>query len=241
MINLLLNFLFPPKCIFCNTFVNDYNYKVCEECEDKLPYNASKRCRVCDVPIDQAYGEFLCARCRKTKRPFLAACAPFVYKGEVRGAILKYKFYGRKSFAKTFSSFMYESILSRNFEADVVTFVPLHFLRQGQRGFNQSRLLAEHLSERLKLPLANSLKKIKNTKPMSKEKFRQRAQMARGAYQIRRGAEDEIRGKRVLIIDDVLTTGETISECARVLRKAGAKCVFAAAIAVTPKDGGIIS
>ncbi len=133
-----------------------------------------------------------------------------------------------------------ENLQKEGIKPDVLTYVPLHFLRQGKRGFNQSKLLGEYIAEKMGIPLIGSMTKIKNTAPLSKAKHENRSRLVKGAYKIKSKAVETIRGKTVLLIDDIMTTGATISECTRVLKCSGAKTVFCAAIASTPKSAGII-
>lgn len=224
----ILNKLFPPKCIFCNEILDGGDFCVCPKCAEEIPYNTMK-CRICGSAIDAVYGDRLCKRCRKVKRPFVKGFVPLLYDGEVSRAVKRFKFYGRRAYAKTFAVFIFLELRSSEYIPDIVTFVPIHFIRHGARGYNQSQLIARELAGILKVPCLNAMKKTRYTLPLSRVKFSKRAELVKGAFEIRKNID--IKGKRVLLTDDILTTGTTVSECARVLRKAGCAEISVAAIA----------
>ncbi len=114
---------------------------------------------------------------------------------------------------------------------DVITYVPMHFIRLGTRGYNQAALLAKALGKMLCIPVEATLRKTKHTVPQSKKGQRERAMALRGVYAVLPRAS--VRGKSILLVDDVVTTGSTIQACAGLLRKHGAKDVQIAAVATT--------
>ena len=124
-------------------------------------------------------------------------------------------------------AFYHARLSGRTF--DVIVPVPLHPARERERGFNQSALLAELLSDRIALPSKPALERIRYTTTQTAFDRAERMQNLHGAFRLRKKAD--VRDLRVLLIDDVLTTGSTLSECARVLRRAGASCVYAATAA----------
>lgn len=226
----MLNTLFPPKCIFCGTPVKSNDFKICKSCAENLPYNTNK-CKMCGNPIDTVYGEKICAYCRKSKPPYSLAFVPLKYSGAVRRAILRYKFYGKISYAKTFAALILIEIKKSNVSFDEITFVPIHFLKYGMRGYNQSELVAKNIAKMMSLPCRKYLKKTKNTVALSKLPKRMRAKTISGVFAPKN--EELIKNKNILFIDDIITTGATSRECARVLKKAGAAEVFVGAIART--------
>ena len=232
MIRKLLRLVYPPKCIFCDTIVENDRFAVCSECMREMPEN-QRACAVCGTPLDTVYGPLLCTACAKRRRPFQRAYVPFVYKDAVRSSILGFKFGGKRARAVTFAAYIL--LKMRELEAkrpDVITFVPLHFIRLGKRGYNQSALLAKALGGMLGVPVLPLLRKKRHTPPQSKQRKRERQNALRDAFVFRKKAD--IRGKHILLIDDVITTGATLSACARVLRKNGAVRIEIATIAATP-------
>jgi ComF family protein len=188
----------------------------------------------------------LCHQCRKnseqtpstkTKIPFVAQwTALWYYKEDVRNSIHRFKFRNRRHYANAYGRLLALRLSETAFaEADFVTWVPVSALRRLRRGYDQSRLLAVALGNELSLPVVHALKKIRHTPPQSTLGHApQRRANVLGAYK----AIDtrQIIGKRILLLDDVITTGATASECAKVLLTAGAKEVILATVAVAKHD-----
>lgn len=228
----LLRLLFPPKCVVCGRVTDNENFAVCEDCLPQIPLNR-RACRICGAPLDTVYGDLVCTNCRKRKRAFSRAYVPFLYKDAARKAILRFKFGGRRGSARTLAAYIL--LKMRELEAprpDVITFVPLHFIRLGTRGYNQAALLARALGKMLGVPVQPTLRKVRNTPPQSKMSGRYRWVMQHDVFALKRGAA--VAGKNVLLVDDVVTTGATMHTCARHLQKAGAKTIEIAAAAATP-------
>ncbi len=233
MIRALLRLFYPPKCVFCEEVLENENFAVCPSCVSKISYN-KRACRVCGTPLDTVYGERICPSCRKKKRAFRAAYVPLVYKDEVRASILGFKFGGKRARAKTFAALIYMKIREAEAERpDALTFVPMHFIKLGKRGYNQAELLAKELGHLWSVPVLPMLRKTENAKPQSKRHGQDRKTAPFRMYAPRKGAD--ATGKRVLLVDDVVTTGTTMEACARILRKMGAKNIEIAAIAATPE------
>ena len=227
-----LNLIFPPRCVFCGQIMPPHtDFLVCSQCEDNLPYASGHLCKICGTHIDMVYGNNICYECRHTKRYFDRAVAPFFYEGLVKNAIIKFKFSGAAANKKVFSKYMIEMI--REFDKiDCILFTPISGKRHRQRGYNQSELLAEDIIKQLsEIPMYNILRKIKETKPQSKLPKKDRRNNVKDAY-IVTGSE-KIKDKQVLLIDDVLTTGSTVNECAKVLKKSGAKKVYVLTLATS--------
>ncbi len=232
MVRALLRLLFPPKCAFCDKVVENDRFSVCEECLAKIAYN-KRACKVCGTPLDTVYGELLCTACRKKRRSFTKAYVPLIYKETVREGILGMKFRGKRARAVTFAAFILLKLREAGAERpDVITYVPMHFIRLGQRGYNQARLMALALGDMLHVPVIKTLRKIKHTLPQSKRSGRDRLYALEGAFKAYK--PDAFRGKTILLVDDVITTGASMNTCAKVLRGAGAKEIQVAAAAATP-------
>lgn len=213
MLSALLDLLFPPKCPFCGRLLEDGQTLLCPDCQRDLPWMQGER-----------MVEFvdLCA-------------APLWYRDKVRQSHHRYKFSGVLAYADTYAALMAQCVEDRlQGRFDVVTWVPLSRWRLWRRGYDQSRLLAERLARNLGVPCVRLLKKVRHTKAQSglTGESQRRANVL-GAYKPAPGADAE--GRRVLLVDDVVTTGATVSECARVLRTAGAARVVCVALAITEK------
>ena len=213
----LADLFFPPKCVFCRKRLETGD--VCPDCAENLPRCGQIRGR----------GEF-----------FSRAAAPLYYEGRVREALLRYKFNGKRGCAVPFSRLMAQCAgeeLAGLY--DVVAWVPVSRQRRRKRGFDQAGLLARMTAERLGAPLVTALRKKRHTGANSGLDTREaRAANVLGAFEAVNTRE--LSGKRVLLIDDVYTTGATLSECSRMLLMAGAEDVvcltFAAARKANKKE-----
>lgn len=212
----LTGLMFPQKCPFCRGILRDGEKSggVCAECEAKLPYTAS--------PRSDKLGEF-----------FDFCISPLYYRGVVRSAVLRFKFSGAVSSAAIFARMMADAVSNEpEAQFDIVTWAPISKKRLKRRGYDQSKLLAARLAEKLSAELIEALVKTRHTPPQSglEGQARRRANVS-GAYEAMPGVK--VSGKRILLVDDILTTGATLSECSRMLLMAGAESVICVTAART--------
>lgn len=211
----MLRLLFPPKCVLCARFLTRQETDLCHDCRQNAePFPGNK-----------------------TKIPFIAHwTALWYYKDNVRASIHRFKFGNRRHYAGVYGRLLALRLIESNFaQVDLVTWVPVSTLRKFRRGYDQSRLLAQALGKELSLPVFQVLKKVRHTPPQSTLGHApQRRANVLGAYRI--ADPSKVAGKRILLLDDVVTTGATASECAKVLLTAGAKEVLLATIAVAKHD-----
>ena len=207
----ILDLFFPPKCIFCHKVMDGDD--ICPKCAEKLPYTKG------DGMFQTVPGVKECI-------------APLYYEDEVRLAILRFKFWGKALYAHRFGLII-AYCLENNLDCgdiNVISWVPLSRKRLRKRGYNQARLLAEHISRKMDIPCAPTLVKTVDNPAQSGTKSRDdRLKNVKGVYAISENAD--VKGKSILLVDDVVTTGATLSECARTLKNAGARYVYCAAIA----------
>ena len=211
MTDRLLRFLFPPKCVLCKCLLTDRQTDLCHNCRTNAP-NFTKI---------------------KFKPSFVARwTGVWYYKDNVRSSILRYKFGGKRHYAAAYARLLAIKLQTEGLDDfDVLTWVPISPLRYLKRGYDQVRLLADALGQELNVEPVQTLKKIRNTPPQSgiPDASRRRANVL-GAYKAVNTTV--FAGKRVLLLDDILTTGATASECTRVLLTAGASEVNLAVLAV---------
>ena len=204
---------YPPRCIFCRKLLE--HDEICYECRSSLPFLQNMRVEAPNF-IEEAY-------------------APLYYENQVRRAIIDYKFHHAAAYAKPLAEMIrmcVELHLAGRF--DYITWVPISARRMRHRGYDQSFLLAKDIAEYLRIPLVATLRKTRhNSRQSSKKTVAARRANVIGVYQICN--RKEIEGKRILIIDDILTTGATLSECARMLKTAGAASLYSVVIAKTRK------
>ena len=211
----LLDFFFPPKCAFCGSLLENEGDGICDKCRRELPKTGDK-------PLKFDFISF--------------AAAPFYYEGIVRQALLCYKFHGAPARGRVYGRLIAEELLRREkTDFDILSWVPLSPKRERRRGYDQARILAESAGERLGLPAERVLKKVRHAPPQShlRTKEARRANIS-GCYAVT--DPHRVAGKRVLLMDDIVTTGATVSECARMLMLSGAKSVSAAAVACHRDD-----
>lgn len=216
MLRRLFYLLFPPKCIFCQRILEKEETDLCHNCRTSI----------------QEYGT------GKRNIQFIAKwTALWYYNGDVRQSIHRYKFYRHQSYSKAYGRFLAMHLLQSGLleGTDCLTWVPTSFLRRISRGYDQSKEIALEASKHLQIPAACLLVKHRHTPPQSTIKgMAQRRANILGAYHVSRKAD--IRGKRILLIDDILTTGCTATECAKTLQLAGAKEIKFAALAAASHD-----
>ena len=221
-----LDLLFPPRCEVCRELGPDI---ICEPCAAGIELVKPPLCANCGEPFDpKARGGPLCLTCRTKKRPFHLARSAAYHEGPLRKAIHHFKYQRKRVLAGPLGAIMADWVSSNGEgfrEADLVCPVPLYPRRQRERGFNQSELLARSLAAHLDRPLAPGLlARVRDTLPQIELPVSERAANVRGAFAVSR--PEEAAGKCLLVVDDVFTTGATLSECARVLRRARAARVL---------------
>ncbi|HEX8464214.1 MAG TPA: ComF family protein [Abditibacterium sp.] len=234
--NLLLDALFPPRCCGCAEWSR---MPFCARCQPKLRPLKPPFCECCATFFDPlSFPAALCASCREKAPGFRAARSAFLFEGPVRHAIHRFKYAEKSALAARLAPFLVEiwrgdPILSA-FLPDYLVPVPLHPSRHRKRGFNQSFLLARELGRSEGVPVALLLRRTRATAPQVDLDRPARAKNVRDAFAVAPDVAkraQSLRGARVLLIDDVFTTGATLGECARALRKAGASEVCALTLA----------
>lgn len=203
------------KCIVCDGELSADNiYGVCLRC--KLERNLSY-CLACGRAIDSL--ATFCNDCATIDRAFESSRAPVVVSGGVHKVVHALKYGGAKWLVPYIVEYMLDCVsLEYGWEYDVIVPVPLHPKRQRERGYNQSELLAAELGRRLKVECRGSvIERIKHTEYLARMSRLERAAAIEGAFEVLDQAA--IRGKRILLVDDVFTTGATVSECAKTLKK----------------------
>lgn len=219
---------YPQVCAVCHAPVARGNY-ICQDCLDKAQRIVAPLCAKCSEPFDGAiHTEFTCANCAHRTLAFDAAISAYRSRGVVRFVILQLKYnrqlHLRHPVAEWLQEAMKDERLSRR-RFDLMVPVPLHRARFRERGFNQAEVLAKILSKKVNVPLGRVLDRIRYTRTQTAFDRTDRMENLRGAFCLRKNVN--VRGLHVLLVDDILTTGSTLSECARVLRQKGAHSVYA--------------
>jgi len=216
LISGLLDLLFPPRCVFCHKLLGTGERELCRACERDLPWTEGKQA--------EQSGEF-----------FSQCVSPLWYQDTVRRSFHRYKFKEHTGYAKTYGRLMAQCVRSHLIgQYDLITWVPLGAKSLKKRGYDQAMLLAMATALALGEVAAETLVKVRVTDTQSglSEDAARRANVL-GAYCVT--DPELVGGRRILLIDDIITTGATMSECARVLRTAGAAEVLCATLAKARK------
>ena len=233
MLNSLLDIILPDVCPFCEKA--QQRGLLCAGCRALVETLriTGPLCTVCGTPFaSKTAPGHACSQCVKHAMPFNEARSAFAYDSAVRDAIHSFKYGERLILAKPFGRMLSDGAASVSIRPDIIVPVPLHRKRLQMRGFNQSLLLARSVAGRLSIKLDYvSLRRVRATAPQIELKHDERQKNVAGAFEVCR--PQTFKGKNVLLIDDVFTTGATVRECAKVLKKAGAAvCVLTLARAI---------
>lgn len=214
----LVCILFPPRCIFCGGLLEPGNVlQICSECYLKIPFAAEKIVRTGASEPHSGCDGTICV------------CE---YSGIVRESLIRFKFYSKPGYYRTFARLISDRMtrLAGVGKFDMVVSVPLHKQREFSRGYNQAYLISKALGRDLILPERSYLlKRHKNTDTQSLLKRSERRRNVTDAFYV--AVPDEVKGRSILLVDDIMTTGFTLDECARMLKEAGAVSVIAAVVA----------
>jgi ComF family protein len=208
-----LDLLYPPHCALCNRLRSF----VCETCANSLARARPWRCDACWLPLRGAE----CANCAEHPPSLTRLRSVFRYEGDVRRLVRAFKFGGEFSLGRTLGGYLADCYREYGLESDVVTAVPLTGRRQRARGYNQAILMARETARAIELPMVEALRRRRHSTPQA---------MSRAAEQRRLNVVDafepakraDVSGLRVLLVDDVATTGATLNACAGVLQAMGA-------------------
>ena len=202
MIN-LLELIYPNVCGFCNKICKD---ELCKKCKNKIK---EYEINIIKKPKNKYFEELI---------------SIFKYEGIIREKIIQYKFEDKAYINNTFTKIILknEKICGLLKKYDIIIPVPIHKKRKAQRGYNQTQLIASKISRCLNIKFCNNvLVKNKDIIAQSKLNKKERIQNIKGAFRILNS--EEIKGKNILLLDDIYTTGSTANECSKILKKAGAK------------------
>lgn len=233
----LFDLILPQVCPVCDARITDPEFSIiCPACHKGIRTVTPPYCPCCGLPYpSDASGGHLCAACIKGRRYFTLHRTCAIYDGTIKEAIHRFKYNGIRPLVHPFVDLMINVFKEMvvQFPVDLLVPVPLHKRRLRERGFNQALLLARELSKRSGILYdARTLIKVNDTAVQINLKKKERKKNLIGAFAITDRLA--IEGRMVLLVDDVYTTGATLDECARTLRKGGAKGVAAITIARAP-------
>ena len=239
MLEKIINFIFPLLCASCGGYLNPDagpGIRLCGDCREKFTYIKPLFCRKCGLPLESG-GEHCFSCLAQARHPqgkiyyeYLRGVCEF--EGISKDLIHSFKYRGKQYLGKTLGM-MLASYMQTEDElrsADIITPVPLHWYKKFRRGYNQSELLAKEVSSFYLKPLVtDGIYRKKHTRPQVALKRPERIRNLSGAFALKK--PEQFSGKKILLIDDVSTTGETINQCAKLLKEAGALRVYGLAFA----------
>lgn len=214
-LHIIQNCLFPPTCLLCGQ-AGVGNFHLCDDCFQCLIQN-QPACPRCALPLPHTSSE-LCGQCLKSPPPFDRTFALFRYEEPVRNLIHCFKFRSGYAYGKLLGTLLAQGLQENEERPELILPIPLHRNRYSSRGYNQSLEIARVLSKTLSIPVDyQSLRRVLDTKPQLGLRAKDRRRNLKKAFALTR----ELSAKHVAILDDVITTGSTVSEVAKLIRKAG--------------------
>ena len=234
----LIDIIYPPRCCICMDFLGEHPTErrdICDACFSTFNKITHPFCSICGIPFKSKVEEdHLCEKCLR-KRPFYDELrAPYLYDEKLMDAIQLIKYSGKSYIAKFLGELLgaFAKNLNQVTKEMIIMPVPLHRKKLKQRGFNQSALFVKELSPVLEIEIDFfTLIRTRYTKPQTGLSLEDRRKNVNGAFEVR--GNNEIKGKSIILVDDVATTGNTMNECARILKKAGCKKVLGLTLART--------
>lgn len=220
----IINIIYPNKCPLCGK-VLEFDELVCKKCESELKYIREPICKKCGKQLLEEEKEY-CEDCKKRIHYFDSGIGVFAYTGSIKNAIYEFKYKDMKVYGKFFGMKMaeYAKGYINHWKADVIVPVPVSKKKYLKRGYNQAEILAKELSKNCNIPMdATVLYRIKDTRPQKEMTRESRKKNLENAFII---SGNVVKYKKVILVDDIYTTGSTIDECAKALKAAGVEKVF---------------
>ena len=225
-----LNFIFPKTCPVCDKIIG-HDKTICANCISKIHYIGEPRCKKCGKSLNDREAEY-CIDCEKNHHLYKCGLAAFLYDDMVSKSIYRFKYHNRRTYAEFYGEAIaktYGSIIG-SWHADVIIPVPIHEKKLIKRGYNQAGLIAKKLGENLGMHVDERvLLRTVNTRPQKEMTKAERKKNLENAFKI---SKDVVKYKKVILVDDIYTTGSTIDECTRALLEAGIQSVYFVSLSI---------
>jgi len=226
IINNLLELLFPSSiyCVSCRSIIDKSRpYALCDKCMGEFRWANGRTCEKCGKILQENYAHDICVDCRESAHQFVKGYTCVQYGLHEKELLLAFKYGGQAFIGEKIAEVMADRLKPENLKTDLIIPVPMFRRKQRERGYNQAEILAKCLSKKLGLPCAcKLLLRVENTPAMSGLSSAERRLNIEHAFCVAKSAEDEITGRRILLVDDIYTTGSTASACAQALMEQGA-------------------
>lgn len=227
----MLGILFPERCAVCGNILKKGEAYICDGCKGRVAYISDPFCRICGRKM-KVKTETYCNTCKTSARSFDRGVSVFVYDDLIRGSIHSFKYDNKRTNGIFYSSEVIRIYggLIKSWNPDVFIPVPIHKSRYIKRGYNQSEIIATHISDYIGVPSRTDiLYRIKKTAPQNNLNRVERGRNMQAAFAVNPSKLDKI--KTVILIDDIFTTGSTLNGCASILKAAGVEKVYFICIA----------
>jgi ComF family protein len=229
----ILDIIYPKRCPICMDIIPiDKEVKICETCIEKLPYITDPRCKKCSKPIDDETIKY-CYDCTNNEHYYNKGWAVWLYEGNIKKSLQRFKYNNNKNYGRIFAKEVVTLYNKEITEAkiDLIVPVPLYIKKQKKRGYNQAQIIANNISKYLDIPCNNDcLVRIKDTKPQKNLSDKERINNTKKAFKV--VMSSVVMDKKILICDDIYTTGNTINSCAKELLNSGAKEIYFCTLAI---------
>jgi len=231
----MLGILYPRRCPICGEIVMEKDSTICDPCRKYACPIQEPRCKKCSKELDSDEKEY-CYDCMRTPHFYTRGIAVFPYDNYLKKSIYQMKFHNKREYNDFYVDEMLRSsgMVLSEWKPDVIVPVPLHKSKQRQRGFNQSELLARGIGKKLGIPVSSNLVlRVRATMPQKELSKKNRKINLKNAFKINKY---DVKLKRILLIDDIYTTGTTIDTIACELLKQGAEQVYFAVVCIGRED-----
>jgi len=223
----LLDFIFPGYCYICNLSLPNPDKYLCSRCLEKLPVLRTPFCSSCKIFLDDLPAGHNC------QRPLHSVYSLWTFAEGVETLVHKFKYEGKVGLGKKLGQFLAQQLSTQSFwtEMETIIPVPLHPSRIRERGYNQAEVLAQSIADCTEVKLASkALRRCRNTKDQTRLSAAERKENVKDAFRVSEGID--LSKMTIMLVDDVITTGATLNECAKTLKQKGAKKVYASTLAV---------
>ncbi|WP_232296915.1 ComF family protein [Candidatus Orientia mediorientalis] len=234
MLIILLDYFFPKKCLTCLHLIqSSLPAGLCSTCWNKINFVTLPFCQKCGKTLPYDYGgSIICLKCYYIEPNYKLARALLIFDKNSKFFIHAFKYYNKPLIAMMIAQLLYIRYQSDILTADYIIPVPIHRFKLLLRGYNQAQVLGKYLSNVANLPMkSNVLIKYKWTKSQTKLAKKDRIKNINGSFKINN--PEIIKNKKIILLDDVVTTGTTVNLCSKILKSAGARSIFVLCIAYT--------
>ena len=227
---ILTGVLFPPHCPLCDELI-PVGETACAACRKKVQYIKEPSCKKCGKPLENPRQEY-CTDCGRKKHQFDQGKAVFVYQGQIRQSMYRFKYGNKREYAEFYANAAVEKygVWLNKIKAEVLIPIPMYSRKKRLRGYNQAEVFARALGRKTGILVDEHLvRRVRNTIPQKELNESQRRSNLKNAFQL---TADIVKYKRVVLVDDIYTTGSTIDEVSKVLKESGVKNIYYICISI---------